>query len=147
LFFATFGAAALLRFAELGGRRWLLLAGLMGGCSILAKIAGLYYVGACLLFLLVHEALTQPTHGTAGARWAYRGPITLGLLVFVAALAMLLRRHFTPGNVYHFLVPGAGLALLSWWVVNRSGPMPASLRLGRLGGVTWPFLLGLAIPI
>jgi len=145
LFFATFGVAALLRFAEVGGRRWLFLAGLMGGCSVLAKIAGLYYVAACLLFLLVHEAVTQPTQERARA--AYRWLIGLGLLAFAAALVLLVRRHLTLENGYHFLFPGTCLAAFAWWVAAHSGDLPASGRIWRLASLVGPFVLGLAIPV
>ena len=147
LFFATFGVAALLRFAEVKQSRWLVVAGLMGGCSILAKISGLYYVAPCLLFLLVHEALTQPTSSRGRARWAYHWPVALGLLGFVAALFILLRGHLSPQHVYHFLIPGAGLALLTWWVIRNSGELPALRRFGRLVRISGPFLVGLIIPI
>src|SRR6266404_9227261 len=43
LFFATFGTAAILRHLEAGTRRWLFLAGLCGGLSILAKITAAYF--------------------------------------------------------------------------------------------------------
>jgi hypothetical protein len=147
LFFATFGTAALLRFAEVGGRRWLFLAGLMGGCSLLAKIAGLYFVAAGLLFLLVHEGMTQRTHDHPHEGRVYRWLIGLGLLGFVGALIILLRRHLVVENVYHFLVPGVGLALLTWHVSAGAGALPSSRRFQRLWAFSWPFLLGLAIPI
>lgn len=147
LFFGTFGVAALLRFAEVKQARWLVVAGLMGGCSILAKISGLYYVAPCLLFLVVHEALTQPTDSRASARWGYKWLVALGLLGFVAALFILLRGHLSPQHVYHFLIPGTGLALLTWWVIRNSGELPALRRFGRLVRISWPFLLGLTIPI
>src|SRR6202043_2747596 len=44
LFFATFGAAALLRYLEVRSRRWLFIAGLCGGISILIKVIGFYYI-------------------------------------------------------------------------------------------------------
>jgi hypothetical protein len=145
LFLATFGAAALLRFVEVGGRRWLVLAGLMGGFSIVTKISGLYYVAGCLLFLVAHEAVTQPAPGRA--RPGYRWLIGLGLFAFVAALVMLLRQRLTLENGYHFLLPGAGLAIFTWWVADHSGTRPASRRIWDLAGIVGPFLLGLAIPV
>jgi hypothetical protein len=51
LFFAVFGVAALFRYVEKPGSVWLLVAGISGGLSCLAKITGLYYVAAMLLFL------------------------------------------------------------------------------------------------
>jgi len=55
LFFATFGAAALLRYVEAGTRRWLFLAGICAGLSFLAKIAAAYFVAGALLFFIFRE--------------------------------------------------------------------------------------------
>src|SRR5262249_19830972 len=44
LFFATHGAAALLRYLETDRQRWLFIAGVCGGLSCLAKIIGLYFL-------------------------------------------------------------------------------------------------------
>jgi len=52
LFFATFGTAALLRYTEVKHWRWLLLAGICGGVSVLFKISGLYFVIAAGLWLI-----------------------------------------------------------------------------------------------
>src|SRR5260370_12521208 len=51
LFFATFGAAALLRYLEVRSRRWLFISGLCGGISILIKVIGVYSIGRALPFL------------------------------------------------------------------------------------------------
>ena len=147
LFFATFGAAALMRFLEVKGRRWLVLAGLMGGCSILAKVAGLYYVAACLLFLLVHEGMTQEASKDGRAGWGHRCLLALGLVGFLVALVHLVRGRVTAENVYHFIVPGTALALLTWRVSVGPAALPTSRRLARLASLVWPFLLGLTIPI
>jgi len=146
LFLATFGAGALLRFAETGRRRWVVVAGLMGGCSVLAKIVGFYYVAACLLYLVVHESVSQPTHGGKPVR-GYHRLIGLALLAFVVMLVLLFRGHLTLAVAYHFLAPGAGLAWLTWRVVAHSGTAPVGERLRRLGRLVGPFFLGLAIPI
>src|SRR5713101_6013347 len=55
LFFATFGAAALLRYLEVRTRRWLVVAGVCGGLSILMKVIGAYYIAGVLLFLAFLE--------------------------------------------------------------------------------------------
>jgi 4-amino-4-deoxy-L-arabinose transferase-like glycosyltransferase len=60
LFFATFGAAALLRYSERGGRGWLVVAGVMGGCSVAVKITGCYYIAACLLYFVIHAGPPGP---------------------------------------------------------------------------------------
>ena len=44
LFFATFGALALLRGLESGRRRWFVLAGVAGGISFLFKLSGIFYL-------------------------------------------------------------------------------------------------------
>src|SRR6266436_6163966 len=55
LFFATCGAAALLRYLEVRTRRWLFVAGVCGGLSILMKVIGAYYIAGVLLFLAFLE--------------------------------------------------------------------------------------------
>ena len=55
LFFATHGAAALLRYLETDRRRWLFVAGVCGGLSCLVKIIGLCFLAATGLCLLLWE--------------------------------------------------------------------------------------------
>src|SRR5262245_27886041 len=147
LFFATFGAAALLRFSTGRRRRWLWVAGAMGGCSILAKIVGLYYVAACLLYLIVDEAITRPTPGEPGRGLAYRAVVATGLAAFIGCVFLLVRREELGEYFYHFLVPPAALATLTFAVVNRSEGQPTSRCIARFWSTSWPFLLGLSIPI
>ena len=143
LFFATFGAAAFLRYSETHRRRWIFAAGVMGGCSILIKIVGLYYVAACLLYLVVHAADSADPSGRR-ALAAYRIAVGVGLGLFVIALAWLIHNHLTVVHVYHFLLPGAMLAGLVWHAAARSA-RPGSIQ--RLWQVGWPFLLGTAVPL
>ena len=64
LFFATFGAAALLRYLEVRTRRWLFVAGVCGGLSILMKVIGAYYIAGVLLFLAFLEQSESSEKGS-----------------------------------------------------------------------------------
>src|SRR6266478_6366354 len=97
LFFATFGAAALLRYVEVGTRRWLFLAGFCAGLSFLAKITASYFVAGALLFFIFREqSLTiEKSHQLPRRARFYSASVTLGLALF---LAMLFRMtHKIPG--------------------------------------------------
>src|ERR1700692_1562855 len=81
LFFATFGAAALLRYLEVRTRRWLLLAGICGGALILIKGVGAYYIAGVLLFLAFleqnesadsREAESKAENRRSTAGWCFR---------------------------------------------------------------------------
>ncbi len=65
LFFATFGAAALLRYLDVRTRRWLFVAGVCGGVSILIKVIGAYYIAGVLLFLAFLEQ-SESSEGSFG---------------------------------------------------------------------------------
>jgi len=147
LFLATFGIAALLRFAASGRRGWLFAAGAMGGCSILAKISGVYFVAAGLLYLTFHEAVSAPKGGDTGGRGPYGALVAAGLLAFLGALVGLLHRNLTIAHGYHFLLPAAALAALVLRAVAGSPQSALPARLARLWQVTWPFLLGVVLPI
>ena len=143
LFFATFGAAALLRFAETQRRRWIFAAGMMGGCSILIKIVGLYYVAACLLYLTVHAAADPGRPAGRSSRY-YRLAAGAGLALFVAALFGLIRNHLTVEYAYHFLLPGTMLAAFTWHAVTGADRSASLKPFWRL---VWPFLLGAMVPL
>jgi len=143
LFFATFGAAALLRYLETQRRRWIFAAGVMGGCSLLIKVVGLYYIVACLLYLAVHAA-TDATQPRGRPTPAYRLIVGGGLVLFAVAVVGLVRHHLTLKHAYHFLLPEAALAALAYQVVARAD---RSGSIARLRHLLWPFLLGTALPL
>jgi hypothetical protein len=147
LFFATFGAAALLRYSERGGRGWLLAAGVMGGCSVVVKISGLYYIAACLLYLIVHEGVTAPADDRSAIKSGYPWLVGALLLGLLAGILALLKGHLTPEHVYHFLLPATVLSLLTLRVAAGGSGLPIRRRVWRLWAVAWPYLAGLAIPI
>ena len=147
LFCATFGAAALLRYSERGGRAWLVVAGVMGGCSVVVKISGCYYVAACLLYFVVREGMTTPRGDRSGRRSAYPWLVGALLLGLLAGLLALLRGLLTLGHAYHFLLPAVALSLLTLRVAAAASGLRGWQRVGRLWRTGWPFLAGVAIPI
>jgi hypothetical protein len=153
LFLATAGLLALLLYFERGIRRWLFLAGVAGGVSILIKISGLYFVAAALLSLVVRSAhaATGPGSGR-GAPW-YRLIALGGLTSFALGLVLLVKHDLTPAHLFHFVLPGAGLALLAAREVQRTTAGGATRHLRELlldsgvllGGVLLP-LVAFATP-
>lgn len=149
LFFATFGAAALLRYLEDGRRRWLALAGLAGGASFLMKLVGLYYVAGALLFLVYQAHAESRDSGKASARRSagYAVFVSTALAIFVAMLLTLVRHQLHAPEVAHFVLPGALVAALlvaNEWRVPAGSTRARFAALARLLG---PFLLGLALPV
>lgn len=154
LFFATFGTLALLRHIETGGRRWLFIAGALGGASFLIKSIGLFYVAAVLIFLLYREQGESATTTRDARTWGFGLFSSAGLLVFAGLLMVLIWRQ--PGLVpfqqramelFHFAVPGlalCGLLIGNEWSVPRGNSWQ---RLRRVLHLLAPFLAGLAIPV
>ena len=149
LFLATVGVALLLRDLEGPSWRWLLLAGIVGGLSILFKIVGLYYVAGVLLFL-VHRAHddARALAGPAPARSpAYATAVSGLLLLFVVALVGLIRHGLAAPELVHFVLPGALIATL---LIHREWTQPAGPsreRFRALIALVAPFVIGIAIPL
>ena len=123
LFFATFGAAALLRYLEVRTRRWLFVAGVCGGVSILIKVIGAYYIAGVLLFLAFLEQSESSEESAAAVAkeessknsWPYRVFSVSALLLFLATLVGVLRARLGAAELYQFVLPSAvvvGLILL-----------------------------------
>ena len=149
LFLATAGIAALLRWLEAPRQRWLVLAGLIGGLSILVKVIGLYYVAGVLLFLLYHvQATSPPVENEDGASGkGYAAFVTAALLLFVAALLVLVRSHLHVSEFVQFVLPSTLVSLLlirNEWRDMRSSPKE---RITMLVRVTAPFVAGIVIPL
>jgi hypothetical protein len=149
LFLATFGIAALLRFLDAGRRRWLFVAGLVGGVSFLVKVVGLYYVAGVLLFLVfhAHTLARADAAGGAGRGRAYATFATAALLLFVAALVALIRGQPSAAEFTQFVLPGvlvAGLLVRNEWALPAGSSRARFVTLSRLLA---PFLLGVALPV
>ena len=146
LFLATFGVAAVLRFIEDSRPRWLLLAGIAAGLTVLAKVSGVFFIAGVLLFLAYREQELEGEPPAVPSR-AWFALLAAGLALLVIALAMLVRHRWSSGMALHFVLPAAALAammLVFEWRVPRPG-LPV-----RLAGVlrTWlPFLAGVMLPV
>ncbi len=150
LYFATFGAAALLRYCDTQRTRWLLVAGFLAGISFLAKISGLYLLAGMMLFLLFDEQQTDSARDVRGWNAAgvmFSSVVSLSLVAFVTALYGLVQRRISISEIYHFVVPGASIACLlvvREWCKPRA---PVVVRLRRLAARLIPVVAGAAIPV
>jgi hypothetical protein len=159
LFFATFGATALLRYLDVRRARWLFLAGVCGGVSILIKIIGAYYVAGVLLFLAFVEQsdLQHDDRGngegaaledaTQESSIAYRIFSSGALLLFLAAILSLLHARLGIAEFYHFLLPPAALVaviLIGETNVRTTG---SATRCSQLLRLAVPFIGGVLAPV
>ncbi|HLM79330.1 MAG TPA: hypothetical protein VK302_01755 [Terriglobales bacterium] len=154
LFFATFGAAALLRYLEVRTRRWLFVAGVCGGVSILIKVIGAYYIAGALLFLAFleqSESSRESSEEIVAAEdsqnsWPYRVFSVGALLLFLATLVLVLHSRLGMAELYHFLLPSAvlvGLILLR----EQSVRVGTGQRFKTIFRAAIPFLGGCISPV
>ena len=149
LFLATAGVAALLRWLEDPRRRWLFLAGVLGGLSILVKIIGLYYVAGVLLFLVYRVQLSVPVGAStdASARRGYAALISVALMLFVAALLALVRSHLQLSEFLQFVLPSTLLCGHIIWHEWKGDGAASRVRARQLSVVLTPFIAGTMIPL
>ena len=150
LFFATFGAASLLRYLEVRTRRWLFVAGLCGGASILIKVIGAYYIAGVLLFLAFLEQTESQIKTTATETpknsWPYRVFSGSALLLFLAVLVDVLRTRLGMPELYQFVLPSTvvvGLILVG----ERSVRVGTAERFRTIFRMVAPFLYGVMSPV
>jgi hypothetical protein len=149
LFFATFGILALIWYAETQHVGWLFIAGLCGGFSLLAKITGLYYIAAAVLFLTFREQTLSS--GGAGDRRTVPCLFLLikliGVFLFLAGLMTLLQWRLNLMEIFHFLIPQVAICGILLWSEWREGKGPFLVRVRILSGLLLPFGIGAVIPI
>jgi hypothetical protein len=150
LFFATFGAAALLRYLGVRTRRWLFVAGVCGGVSILIKVIGAYYIAGVLLFLAFLEQSKdeeeERSEESSGNGWVYRAFSVGALLLFLATLVRVLGARLGPAELYQFVLPSAVLVGLIL-VGERRVRAGTGKRFRTMFGLVTPFLFGALSPI
>ena len=145
LFLATYGTAALLRHLDTWCRKWLLLAGVCGGLSILVKVTGLYFIAAALLWLVYCEQLQCDTSGRRSKMFSFSA--SLALAAFGGLGFFFVRRENPLMDVVHFVLPFLGLAafvIRNEWLRGRGS---FTSRFVRLATCLTPFCCGIAIPL
>jgi hypothetical protein len=149
LFFATFGIAAILRHLEAGTRRWLFLAGLCGGLSVLAKITAAYFIAGALLFFVFREqTITSEQYRYLSRRTRlYTATVALGLAVFLAMLFSMIHKVAGTDGVVLFVLPACGLVglLLAREFAGIAGQDRE--RFVVLMRMCIPFGVGIVIPV
>ena len=157
LFFATFGAAALLRYLDRRRARWLFVAGVCGGVSILIKVIGAYYIAGMLLFLVFLEQSETGIEEVdskkdrelkkAGEHAIFYRIFTTGsLLLFLSVLLLVLRQRLGMGELYEFVLPSVVLVTLIF-LGERGVRARTKQRFQKLFRLIGPFLGGFAAPI
>ena len=153
LFFATFGAAALLRYLEVRKSRWLFVSGVCGGVSVLIKVIGAYYVAGVLLFLAYYEQQRSEPRDDAkpSARKTsaifYRVFTTTALLLFLLIVCFVFHARLGAAELFHFVLP-ATVVVAVILQGERSGGAGASVdRFNALLGLVFPFLVGALSPV
>ena len=145
LFFATFGALALLRGLETGRLHWLLLAGVAGGISFLFKLSGIFYLLGGGIALIATSFRSKPDGVSAGTR-SGAALVAVILILVLGVLAMPITRAGM-GEMVRFLLPlGALFAALIWREWMHGGT--TVLERGRaLFETLGPFVLGVLLPL
>jgi hypothetical protein len=149
LFLATAGTAILLRYIEKSSWRWLFLAGLCGGLSILAKIVAAYFIAGVLLFLVFREqSLSQQKKQGLSRRWRfYPATVVFVLAVFLALLFNMI--HKVPGirGLIFFFLPVCVLVVLLLIREFAGTGGRDRERFATLIGMFIPFAAGIAVPL
>lgn len=165
LFFATFGALALLRYLDVRKMRWMFLAGICGGVSILIKVIGAYYIAGVLLFLAFLEQsdwqnddlekdqlesgdqIGPPQGKPMKAAYSYRAFSGTALLLFMATVVYTFHARLGRGEMYQFVLPPFVLVAVIVLGEQNAPNVASTRRFRRLLRLLIPFCSGVLIPI
>lgn len=147
LFFATFGLAALLRYLEIRRARWLFMAGLCGGVSVLFKVSGLYFVAGAFLSLLFCKRFPNEHHlRRTDTKYGLSLVVIAMVLAYEVILLRLILKDGGIATVGYFVIPG----LLIGAVIVLRELSQATCRRRRSGHVIdeiMPLMSGALLPI
>lgn len=139
LFLGTAGALFLLRWQEDRRSRWLVMAGVAGGLSFLAKLSGVFFVfgaGLALLYLTSSEERPEGSRSRGGLLL-----VSLGL----AAVLLVLFVPFARSGVRELMRYWLPLLAICAGLLLREARHGATLsqRLREVWAWAWPLVLGL----
>lgn len=146
LFFATFGAAALIHYIKKRSMWALFIAGVCGGVSVLIKVIGVYYIAGVLLFFVFVEQSDDQGREKRGS-WIYRGFIVACLLLYLCVLCAVIGARLSSSEFYHFVLPSLALVVLLLTREVRTLQASSLQRFLRLSKLIGPFLAGVLLPI
>lgn len=149
LFFAIFGTWSMIKYIETDRPRWLVLAGAMGGFSILIKVTGLFFVAAGCLFLLFREQeqAKRDLAGTTGRGWLFPLALCSAAGLVVAAVAVLIRQRLSTMDLLLFVFPTFLLASAIWTNEMRMRGVSGRQQWSRLVVSCAQFGTGVVIPM
>lgn len=149
LILAMCAIAATLRYIDTRRERWMFVAGVCAGLSILVKIVGVYLVAAIALFLAFELPSVIPTRDDTAARRAYNGSLAACAIVAILIVApfLLVRAVLDARAVIELALPPALVATAALHRTAsraRKGWHPPLRSIVR---VYWPFAIGTVIPL
>ena len=147
LFFAGWVLCALMCFLKKGQRRYLLLAGLMIGGSILFKITGVFILAGTLLFLYFFRQTSRGEGDDESTSRLFSVLATIALLVAGSLSFVFVTSQDPIMQALHFVIPFLGLVaivIFREWTLARGKLKDRVLDLVR---DFTPLMIGIAIPM
>jgi hypothetical protein len=148
LFLTTAGTLAVIRYLETSARRWLTVAGVLAGLSVLMKIVGIYFIVAIGVYLYWRSLYTSdrpPAEIPYSARWcSVRAWFAVAVAILLSlGLLGLVWHGITSAAVLHFVIPGVAVSI----VVAAAGLQSGEVRWRTLALDLVAFAVGVASPI
>jgi hypothetical protein len=137
----------LVHYLEVRKARWLFVAGVCGGLSVLIKVIGAYYIAGVLLFLASLEQEEHESSGIERRSLSYRAFSAGALVAFLAVVIYLFRGRLGGGELYQFVVPACTLAGAILIADNRVQGIGAGARFRVLFRLVTPFAAGVTAPL
>ena len=147
LFFAGWALCALMCFLKKGQRRYLFIAGLMIGGSILFKISGIFLLAGTLLFLYFFRQTSREDGDEELTSRLFSVLATIALLMAGSLSFVFVTSHDPIMQMLHFAIPFLSLVaivIFREWTTARG---KLKDRVFDLAQDFAPLLFGIAIPI